>query len=278
VTAGWLAQAVGVLERAGVPSPLVDVELLAEQCTGTPRARVRELDDPGEQFWSLLARRAAREPLQHLVGRAWFRHVELRVGPGVFVPRPETEVVAGAAVTEAARVARSRAPVVVDLGTGSGAIALSVQYEVPGAHVHAVELDPGALAWARVNLAGTPVHLHEGDLADALPELDGVVDVVVSNPPYIPPDAVPRDPEVRDHDPPRALYGADGDGLGHLRAVVTRAAALLRADGLLVVEHADTQAAAVAALVDDASWAQVAAHLDLAGRPRYVTARRTGAS
>ncbi len=278
MTAAWLVQAVRVLEQAGVRSPVVDVELLAEQSTGTPRARVRDLDDPGEQFWALLARRAAREPLQHLIGRAWFRHVELQVGPGVFVPRPETEVVAGVAIAEATRVAQHQAPVVVDLGTGSGAIALSVWDEVPTAHVHAVEVDPGALTWAARNLAGTSVQLHEGDLADALPELDGVVDVVVSNPPYIPPDALPRDPEVRDHDPPRALYGADADGLGHLRAVVARAARLLRQGGLLVVEHADTQAEAVLVLVTGGCWTEAAAHLDLADRPRYVTARRTAVS
>jgi release factor glutamine methyltransferase len=270
----WLARATAVLDAAGVASPQVDAALLAEECTGVPRARLGEVGDPGERFWQLVARRADREPVQHLLGKAWFRHNELVVGPGVFVPRPETELVAGAAVAEAQRVAAAGlAPVVVDLGTGSGAIALAVSTEVPGAVVHAVEREQPALAFAARNLAGTGVQLHAGDLADALPDLDGQVDVVVSNPPYIPPGALPRDPEVRDHDPGSALYGTGADGLGTVRAVVVRACALLRTGGLLVVEHADSQQHAVSAVLAQ-GWRDVAGHLDLAGRPRYVTARR----
>jgi release factor glutamine methyltransferase len=270
----WLAQASAVLAAAGVASPQVDAALLAEECTGVPRGRLGEVDDPGERFWQLVGRRAAREPVQHLLGRAWFRHTELAVGPGVFVPRPETELVAGAAIAQAQRRATDGGvPVVVDLGTGSGAIALAVSTEVPGAVVHAVEREAPALAWAARNLAGTGVHLHAGDLATALPQLDGTVDVVVSNPPYIPPDALPRDPEVRDHDPSPALYGAGADGLGTVRAVVDRARALLRPGGLLVVEHADSQGEAVCALLVD-GWQDVADHRDLAGRPRYTTAHR----
>jgi release factor glutamine methyltransferase len=223
-------------------------------------------------------RRARREPLQHLLGRAWFRHLEVEVGPGVFVPRPETEVVAQAAIDEAQRCSGSgRAAVVVDLGTGSGVIALSVATEVVGSVVHAVEVDEQAWTWAVGNCAGHPVHLHRADLRTCCPELDGEVDVVVSNPPYIPPDAVPVDPEVSDYDPPQALYGGGDDGLDVARAVVARAERLLRDGGLLVLEHADSQSEAVVGLLGS-SWAEVGTHRDLARRPRFVTARRTDAS
>jgi len=194
----------------------------------------------------------------------------------VFVPRPETEVVVGWAVDRARElVAAGRAPVVVDLCTGSGAIALAVADEVPTARVHAVELDPGALVWARRNLAGTAVELHEGDAATALPGLDGTVDLVVSNPPYIPPDGVIRDPEVAQHDPALALWGHGQDGLDVLRAVALTAGRLLRPGGWFVVEHADVQGEAVpAALREQGGWDQVADHRDLAGRDRFTTARR----
>jgi release factor glutamine methyltransferase len=272
----WLSQATRRLDVAGVPSPAVDAMLLAEQCTGVGRSRLAEVDDPGPEFWVLLERRARREPLQHLLGRAWFRHLEVAVGPGVFVPRPETELVAGAAVDESARVAATgRAPVVVDLCAGSGVIALSVAREVPAARVHAVELDPAALVWLERNTAGSGVALHPGDLRTTLPELDGQVDVVVSNPPYVPPAAVPRDPEVRLHDPDVALYGSGADGLGDVRAVVDRAARLLREGGLLVVEHADVQGEQVLGLLADPSvWFAACDHRDLAERPRFATARR----
>lgn len=272
----WLVRAARRLDLAGVPSPQVDAVLLAEECTGVGRSRLGELDDPGPRFWALLERRAGREPLQHLLGKAWFRHLEVAVGPGVFVPRPETELVAGAAVDEAARVAATgRTPVVVDLCAGSGVIALSVSAEVPTARVHAVELDPAAMAWLERNAAGTAVRLHAGDLRTALPELDGQVDVVVSNPPYIPAAAVPRDPEVRLHDPGAALYGGGADGLSEVRAVVDRAERLLREGGLLVVEHADVQGAQVLSLLaDPLVWSAARDHRDLAERPRFATARR----
>ncbi len=272
----WLDRAVAVLAEAGVPSPRVDAEILAVDGIGLTRVALRRAADPGSAYWDLVARRARREPLQHLLGRAWFRHIEVAVGPGVFVPRPETEVVAGAAVDEAARASHAgHTPVVVDLGTGSGVIALSVALEVPAARVHAVEADAGAYAWARRNVEGSRVTLHLADLADCLPEHDGQVDVVVSNPPYIPPDGVPVDPEVRDHDPARALYGSGPDGLGEVRAVVATAARLLRPGGLLVVEHADRQAASVAGLLQRA-WCDVRCHRDLTDRPRFVTGRRVG--
>jgi release factor glutamine methyltransferase len=224
-----------------------------------------------EEYAVLVARRAAREPLQHLTGTAWFRHVELLVGPGVFVPRPETELLAGWAVESASPI---DAPVVVDLGTGSGAIAKAVAHEVPAARVHAVELDESAHGWAVRNLAGTGVDLRQGDLAEAFDDLTGAVDVVVSNPPYIPHEAWESvAAEVRDHDPDLALY-ASGDGLDTIRVVEERAALLLRPGGVVGVEHADLQGESAPALFSGTGrWEQVRDHRDLAGRPRFVTAR-----
>jgi release factor glutamine methyltransferase len=273
----WLDRAVSILAEAGVPSPRVDAERLAVDGVGVPRTELRRAADPGEPYWHLVGRRARREPLQHLLGRAWFRHIEVAVGPGVFVPRPETEVVTEAAVAEAARLASAgQVPVVVDLGTGTAVIALSVAHEVPAAIVHAVEADDAAYSWAARNVVGSRVQLHPGDLGDCLPEMNGRVDVVISNPPYIPPDGVPIEPEVRDHDPARALYGSGPDGLGEVRAVVASAARLLVPGGLLVVEHADRQASSVRRLLGE-RWCDVDAHRDLTGRPRFVTARRDGA-
>jgi release factor glutamine methyltransferase len=193
------------------------------------------------------------------------------------VPRPETELVAGAAVDEAARVvAGGRVPVVVDLCTGSGAIAASIATEVTGSRVYAVELDPAAHAWAARNLSGTGVELRHGDMAEAFPELDGTVDVVVTNPPYIPVDGIVRDPEVAEHDPALALWSGT-DGLDAMRVVATVGARLLRPGGLLVAEHADLQGESAPAVFDAArGWAGVQDHEDLAGRPRFVTARRAG--
>ncbi|WP_020575210.1 peptide chain release factor N(5)-glutamine methyltransferase [Actinopolymorpha alba] len=267
------------LAAAGVASPQHDAEALLSHVVGVPRLRLRLLADvPAErarEYDDLIARRAAREPLQHLTGTAPFRHLELAVGPGVFVPRPETEVVAGWAID--ALAATGPAPVVVDLCTGSGAIAASIADEVPAARVHAVELDPAAHAWAERNLAGSSVTLVHGDAATAFPELDGQVDLVVANPPYIPLEAwesVER--EVRDHDPALALWSGD-DGLDAIRMVERTAGRLLRPGGLVVVEHADVQGeSAPAVFAASGGWAEVRDHLDLAGRPRFATARRVG--
>ena len=266
------------LATAGVPSARHDAEALAAHVLGVDRRDLWRHDEiaPRAQhsYDALVVRRERREPLQHLTGVAYFRHLTLAVGPGVFVPRPETELVAGAAIDESRRIANTGGtPVVVDLGTGSGAIARSVADEVPAAVVHAVELAEDALIWARRNLEGSRVQLHTGDLAAGVPELDGTVDVVVSNPPYIPLDGVPRDPEVRDHDPVTSLY-AGVDGLDVIRIVARVAARLLRPDGFVVVEHADEQGTSVRAVFDAARWTDVADHDDLAGRPRFVTARR----
>jgi len=259
------------LAEAGVPSPLHDAEELAAHSLGIDRRELWRQERVGTDFAAYVRRRVAREPLQHITGRAYFRHLTLAVGPGVFVPRPETEVVVEAAMAAVAGVA---AAVVVDLGTGSGAIALAIAQEVPGARVHAVEADPAAHAWAARNAAGSAVDLRLGDMADAFPDLDGRVDVVVSNPPYIPVGAVVRDPEVAAHDPAPALWSGE-DGLDDVRVVERVAARLLRPGGTVVVEHADLQGeSAPAVFTATGRWTGVADHQDLAGRDRYLTARR----
>ncbi len=274
-------QAAARLRAAGVESPEHDAEVLLAHVLGVERSRLALVDDVpdplAEQYDALVARRAAREPLQHLTGVAHFRHVDLEVGPGVFVPRPETELLAGWAVGAAADLVTSGAtdaPVVVDLGTGSGAIARSVAHEVPQARVHAVELDERAHAWAARNLAATGVDLRQGDLAEAFDDLVGAVDVVVSNPPYIPHEAWESvAAEARDHDPALALWST-GDGLDTFRVVERRAALLLRPGGALGVEHADAQGeSAPAVLTGTGRWEHVRDHADLAGRARFVTAR-----
>lgn len=270
-----LAGAAARLAEVGVASPDHDAAVLLAHVMDVPRGRLPLVDDvPVDAvaaFEALLARRAAREPLQHLTGVTSFRHVDLVVGSGVFVPRPETELLAGWAVEQATLLA---SPLVVDLATGSGAVAKAVAHEVPHARVVAVELSPDALAWAERNLAGTAVELHEGSLVDALPELDGSVDVVVCNPPYVPLEAWESvAPEARDHDPHLALFSGD-DGLDAIRALEARAARLLRPGGVLGFEHADVQgASAPAVLTATGRWHDVRDHPDLAGRPRFTTAR-----
>ncbi len=271
--------AAGRLREAGVDSPDHDAQVLLAHVLGVERSQLALVDDVPPpaivEYDALVARRAAREPLQHLTGAAWFRHVELLVGPGVFVPRPETELLAGWAVEAAQRAEHAnRTCRVVDLGTGSGAIAKAVKDEVPTADVHAVELDDQAHAWAVRNLVGTGVDLRHGDLADAFDDLTGTVDVVVSNPPYIPHEAWESvAAEVRDHDPDLALY-ATGDGLDTIRVVEQRAALLLRPGGVVGVEHADAQGeSAPAVFIGAGRWEQVRDHRDLAGRPRFLTAR-----
>ena len=270
-----LAIATERLLAAGVESAAYDANALLAFVLGVPRTRLALVTEvsgaQAEEFGHLVGRRASREPLQHLTGVAHFRHVELAVGPGVFVPRPETELLAGWAAEQASVL---DAPVVVDLGTGSGAIAKSVAHEVPAARVHAVEIDRSAHVWATRNLAGTGVDLRQGDLADAFGDLAGTVDVVVSNPPYIPHEAWESvAAEVRDHDPELALY-ATGDGLDTVRAVERRAALLLRPGGVVGVEHADVQGESAPGVFSRTRrWEQVRDHEDLTGRARFLTAR-----
>jgi len=274
--------AIDTLRAAGVPSPEYDAAELLAHVLGTTRSRL-QLDEPeltaaqAAAYDALIARRAAREPLQHLTGSTGFRYVDLEVGPGVFVPRPETELLAGWAIEQATRLVSTSSTgevVVVDLCTGSGAIARAVAHELPAAKVYAVELDEAAHDWAARNLAGTGVELRHGDMADAFPELDGTVDIVVCNPPYIPLEAWESvAPEARDHDPHLALFSGE-DGLDAIRILERRAAALLKDGGVVGAEHADVQGESAPAVFAAAGrWRDVRDNLDLAGRPRFVTAR-----
>lgn len=266
------------LAIGGVASPHYDAEELLSYVLDVSRSRLGLVTvvsaDQERRFGELVARRAAREPLQHLTGRAPFRHLELQVGPGVFIPRPETEVVAGWAIDTLRRLGSPA--VVVDLCTGSGAIAASIADEVPTATVYAIELDPDAHAWAERNLAGSTVMLALGDAATAFPELDGTADLVIGNPPYIPLEAYDGvEQEVRDHDPALALWSG-ADGLDAIRVLEGAGRRLLRPGGFVVVEHADVQGeSAPSIFAASGYWTEVRDHADLAGRPRYVTARRT---
>jgi release factor glutamine methyltransferase len=282
-----ISQAAEQLAAADVESSTHDARVLLAHVLDIGLGELPLVDsvtaDQRTAYAALVARRATREPLQHLTGTAAFRHVELKVGPGVFVPRPETELLAGWAI-EAARTLVSAGSsdgtgssgevVVVDLCTGSGAIALAVTDEVPTARVYAVELDEGAHAWAARNLAGTGVELRHGDMATAFEELAGRVDIVICNPPYIPLEAWESvAAEARDHDPHLALFSGD-DGLVALRVLEERAAHLLKPGGVVGAEHADVQGQSAPEVFSGSGrWSEVRDHDDLAGRPRYVTAR-----
>jgi release factor glutamine methyltransferase len=275
--------AVATLAAAGVPDPEVDAELLLAHVLGGSRGSVQARLIVGGVIGQadasaldvLVRRRAAREPLQHITGRAPFRSLDLAVGPGVFVPRPETELVAQLAI-DALRAAAEPEPIGVDLGTGSGAIAIALATEVPHARVWAVEKSPAALPWTHRNVdesgAGN-LTLVEGDLAEALGELEGRVAVLASNPPYVPAAEIPADPEVHLHDPETALYGGI-DGLDVIRVISRRGLALVHAGGALVVEHAEHQSAAIAELLRADGWRAIAHHRDLTGRDRATTALR----
>ena len=270
-----VAEAAATLAAGGVASPEADAATLLAHVLGTTRgglALVADVtDEQATTYAGLVARRAAREPLQHLTGTAAFRRVELMVGPGVFVPRPETELLAGWAVEQAAALPD---PVVVDLCTGSGAIAAAVADEVPHARVHAVELSPQAHAYAERNLAGTGVDVRLGDAFEAFEDLRGGVDVLVCNPPYVPLESWESVAvEARDHDPHLALFSGQ-DGLDAIRRLAVRGADLLRPGGVLGVEHADVQGESVpAVLAATGRWHEVRDHADLAGRARFTTAR-----
>ena len=341
-TRDLLATAAAQLAAAGVPTPEVDAELLLAHVTGRPRALLRMAggnvtDEQSASYATLVSRRARRIPLQHLTGLAPFRHLELHVGPGVFIPRPETELMVDHVLEFAAGAGRSRGGagsggrpgdrrppagdpgttadtglLVVDLCSGSAALALSIASELPGSRVIAVELSAAAVDWARRNIAdhsaqvsavGSSIDLLATDATrvaaagEALAHLRGRVDVVVTNPPYVPEDAIPREPEVRDHDPGLALYGGP-DGLEVVRPLAEQAALLLRPGGLLLVEHADVQGEGAGesgvpavlraqrepaqpepgqASAPGPAWRDVTDHLDLAGRPRHTSAiRATG--
>ncbi len=235
-------------------------------------------------FESMLARREAREPLQHIVGHAPFRYLELEVGPGVFVPRPETELVVQEAI-DWITAHGLYSPRVVDLCAGSGAIGLAIATEVPGAQVWAVELDTQAAQWTRRNMHKVGerfpdlVANYRLEVADAtcpvtLATLDGTADVVISNPPYIPLTNVPQQPEVRDFDPDTALYGGSADGMMIPERIIVRAAALVRTGGLFVMEHDITQGDRTVAFARANGFTEARTHTDLTGRPRYLVATR----
>jgi release factor glutamine methyltransferase len=286
------------LAEAGVDSPRTDAELIAAHVHNVKRGELHTVPDADfdARFWVDIGRRENREPLQHITGQAYFRYLELDVGPGVFSPRPETEVMTGWAI-DRLREMDVAEPVVVDLGTGSGAIALAIAQEVPRASVHAVEGDPLARTWAERNItryvdsytAGR-VLLHAGDFvsggtvadgpAAGLAELTGLagsVDLVVSNPPYIPLGSIVP-PEVGEYDPPAALWSG-ADGLDAVRAVERAARWLLRPGGLVAVEHGAPQGPAVFwVFSEEAGWRDTANHKDLARRDRFVTAVWLGGS
>lgn len=269
------------LADAGVPDPLVDAELLIAHVREQSRGEVQAAAIRGDALSeverdaveNLISRRAAREPLQHLTGRAPFRHLELQVGPGVFVPRPETEIVVQFAIDALLNDA-SASPIGIDLGTGSGAIAMAMATEVPHARIFAAELSPDAFVWAAKNTASAEnLTLVNADLADAFRDLDGTASVVISNPPYVPDEAIPRDPEVRLFDPKMALYGG-ADGLDIVRILSKRGQELLHSGGLLVLEHGELQGQAIRDILTQDGWRAAATHRDLTQRDRATTALR----
>jgi release factor glutamine methyltransferase len=292
-----VADAVDRLDAARVASPRVDAELLAAHVLGIPRGRLamadRFTDGQAKRYRELIDRRVTRVPLQHLTGKAPFRHLELAVGPGVFVPRPETEVLVewGLRWLRADRAPGEPTPgrgpseaeasprIVVDLCAGSGAIAASVATEAKGTTVYAVEREPDALKWLRRNVFGLGVIVVEGDATDpaVLTGLDGRVDLALCNPPYVPEIGAAGLPaEVTRYDPHVAVFGGT-DGLDVIRPVIGRVATLLRPGGALAVEHEDVHAYVVPTLVHgDGRFVDVDVHHDLAQRPRFTTARRAG--
>lgn len=275
-----LARGTDLLSQAGIDSAEVDAHLLAAHVLGFSKGELQAkiftdfVVEDSKPIELLFQKRAERIPLQHLTGVAYFRNLSLQVGPGVFIPRPETEVVAELAI-QALRAVPGQ-PVAVDLCTGSGAIAISLASEVPHSKVYAWELNPESELWLRSNIRGNEVavELVMADIADdhhLFDELSGLVDVVVSNPPYIPTWAIPRDVEVQLHDPDLALYGG-ADGMDVMKVVSQRALELLKPGGFLVVEHAENQAQIVADLLEADGWRQIRSHRDLTARDRATTA------
>ena len=284
-----ISKAALLLTEAQVSSPQVDAEILLAYVLGVERNQLTSVNQISDEqlfeFENLVARRANRVPLQHLTGIAYFRHLELAVGPGVFVPRPETELLVEAAIKHLKTVSSSR--IAIDLCAGSGAIALSLALEVPGTTVHAVELSDDAFKWlthnvvdhaAKLEAVESHVIVHHGNAGDQslLSELFNQVDALVSNPPYIPSEMIPRDPEARDHDPAIALFSG-ADGLDVAREVVVVSADLLKPGGFFGMEHADVQGESVPALLNEmtGTWVEVKDNLDYNKLPRFTTAVRS---
>jgi len=222
-----------------------------------------------ETFWKLLDRRCAHEPLQYLTGVAYFRHLEIKVGPGVLVPRPESELLVESVLTHIEKL--SGAVSVVDLGSGSGALALAIATEAPQTRVIAVEKSPEAIHWLKENVAfiDEKVRILESDVATAL---EGVkCDVVIANPPYVPDSQeLPRD--VADHEPAIALFGGV-DGMKSPRLFISTASRLLKSGGFLAIEHHEEQGASIADVLSE-DFIDILLHQDLTGRPRFTTAVR----
>lgn len=265
------------LAEAGIDSARFDAEELAAHLTGTDRGRLSLVESVDDEFLprysDAVAARTRRVPLQHLIGTAAFGPVLLHVGPGVFIPRPETESLFGWASAQplAAR------PLIVDVCTGSGALAVALARHRPAARVIGIDDDEAALDYARRNIEGTEVELVHADVTapGLLPELDGQVDLVVANPPYVP-DSVVLEPEVAQHDPPHAVFGGP-DGMTVIAAVVRLAGRWLGAGGVFAVEHDETTSSRTVELVESTGlFDDVRARQDLTGRPRFVTARRRG--
>jgi release factor glutamine methyltransferase len=274
-----LSESSSKLKEAGVISATVDAELITCFCLGISRSELSLMvatnqefpQESLDKFQLALARRVARQPLQHITGTAPFRHLELKVGPGVFTPRPETEQVVGFAME---KIGNLQSPVIVDLCSGSGAIAISLATEIPESKVFAVEKSKDAFGYLLQNAASYGLvddYLRNEDLQNSLSELDGEVDLVISNPPYIPNDAIPIDLEVQLHEPSMSLYGGV-DGLDVIRQISIRAKKLLKSGGLLVLEHADSQSNAIGKLLLAGGWLEIEARTDLAGKERMISA------
>ena len=266
-----------LLADAGIDSARYDAEELAAHVAGTDRGRLSLLSPPDDVFFdhynAAVTARSRRVPLQHLTGTAAFGPLTLSVGPGVFIPRPETEAMLEWAVAQTLPAK----PVVVDVCTGSGALALALARHWPYARVIGLDDSDAALDYARKNAAGTPVQFVCADVTDpgVLTELDGQVDLVVSNPPYVP-DGAELEPEVTEHDPPHAVFGGP-DGMAVIPAVTRLAGRLLRPGGLFAVEHDDTTSSVTAETLSSTElFDDIVARIDLTGRPRFVTARMKG--
>jgi release factor glutamine methyltransferase len=263
-----------LLADAGIDSARYDAEELAAHVAGTERGRLSLLGPPDDRFFdrynAAVAARSRRVPLQHLTGTAAFGPLTLSVGPGVFIPRPETEAMLEWAVAQDLPAR----PVVVDVCTGSGALALALARYWPGARVIGLDDSDAALDYARRNAAGTSVEFVHADVtrSGVLTELEGHVDLVVSNPPYVP-DGAELEPEVTEHDPPHAVFGGP-DGMAVIPAVARLAGRLLRPGGLFAVEHDDTTSSMTAETIGRTElFVDVVSRTDLTGRPRFMTAR-----
>ncbi len=271
--------AAALLAEAGIDSARGDAEQLAAHLAGTDRGRLALLESPGDDFLGryrdVVAARSRRVPLQHLTGTAAFGPVMLDVGPGVFIPRPETEAILAWATAQRL----GARPVIVDLCTGSGALAVALAYYWPEARIIGIDDSDAALEYARRNAQGTAVELARADVTELvskpgmLPELDEGVDLIVANPPYVPDDTA-VEPEVAQHDPHHAVFGGP-DGMAVIAPIVRLAGRWLCPGGLIAVEHDDTTSSATIELLEDTGlFDDVQARQDLAGRPRFVTARR----